>query len=353
MPGQPPPLTRDSLFAYFLGGAAPRGEWKIGMEVEKLGRNAADGRPIPYEGAGPSVRGVLEFLRERRGGDPVFEADHLIGLDAPWGTISLEPGGQVEWSSRPRSTLSALNEDLLAHLAAMREASAELGVRWLEVGVDPELPVSEMIWMPKARYKIMREHLGSQGRLAHRMMTQTASIQAAFDYEDAADWKRKFVASALLAPVATALFANSSRVDGGDSGQRSYREAIWRETDPDRCGLPSRRLRPRSFGVEPGSTGCSTVPTIFLHRARGLVPSGRTPFAALLERTGCDRDPTRGLGDPRISTIFTEVRSYTYIEVRSADLQPDAPGLLGPGVLDRHPVRRRLARRSARNWSAP
>ena len=47
------------------------------------------------------------------------------------------------------------------------------------------------------------------------------------------------MAASILAPVATAMFANSSRIDGADSGYRSYRHAIWRETDDDRCGLPS------------------------------------------------------------------------------------------------------------------
>jgi glutamate--cysteine ligase len=317
----PPPLTRESLYGYFLGGAAERDEWKLGMEVEKLGRDAGSGRPIPYDGQGASVRSVLELLRDERGGDPVFEADNLIGLDAPWGGISLEPGGQVEWSSRPQSDLAALDDELRGHLAAMRSASDRLGVRWLDVAVDPELPVSEMIWMPKARYKIMRDHLGRQGRLAHRMMTQTASIQAAFDYEDPDDWKRKFVAAALLAPVATALFANSSRVDGGDSGHRSYREAIWRETDPDRCGLPAV-VFDDAFDLERWLDWILSVPTLFLHRARGLVPSGGEPFACLLGRSGCDAVKTEDW-ETHVSTIFTEVRSYTYLEVRSADLQPD------------------------------
>lgn len=315
------PLTRESLFGYFLGGAAARADWKVGMEVEKLGRDAADGRPIPYDGAGPSVLGVLRFLLEERGGNPVYEADHLIGIDAPWGAISLEPGGQVEWSSRPLRTLSELNDELRSHLAGMEHAAAQLGIRWLDVAVDPEHPVTAMPWMPKARYKIMGDYLGRRGRLAHRMMTQTASIQCAFDYADPSDWKRKFTAAARLAPVAVALFANSSRVEGGDSGYRSYRQAIWRETDPDRCGLPPV-VFDEGFDLERWLDWMLSVPTLFLHRARGLVPAGGLPFSRLLERTGCDAVKTADW-ETHASTIFTEVRSYTYLEVRSADLQPD------------------------------
>ncbi len=319
--GTPPVVSRDSLLGYFLAGAVPRSEWKIGVEVEKLGRRAADGLPLVYAGVEPSVRAVLGFLLDERGGDPVYEADNLIGVDAPWGTLSLEPGGQLEWSSRPRAALSELAVELRSHLDSMARVAAALGVHWLDVALDPTHPVSAMPWMPKARYRLMRAHLGRRGRLAHRMMTQTASVQCAFDYSDPEDWRRKLLVSARLAPVAAALFANSSRIDGAESGWRSYRHAIWRETDPDRCGLPACVFEP-GFDLERWLDWMLSVPTLFLHRARGLVPAGGVPFARLLERTGCDAVRTADW-ETHASTIFTEVRCYTYLEIRGADLQPD------------------------------
>jgi len=94
-------LNRSVLLNYFLQAATPREQWQVGMELEKLGRDAATGLPLPYQGADASVLRTIEFIRAERGGDPIHEADKTIGIDAPWGTISLEPGGQVEWSSRP------------------------------------------------------------------------------------------------------------------------------------------------------------------------------------------------------------------------------------------------------------
>lgn len=316
----PAQLTRDRLLDYFLQAAKPRSEWRVGMEVERLARDAATDLPLPYEGEGPSVRKVLEFYLAERPGAPIWEAHYLIGIDAPWGNITLEPGGQIEWSSRPYRSLDELNTALEGHLAVSARASAELGIRWVEAAVDPDHPVSQMPWMPKARYKIMRPYLGARGRLAHRMMTQTGSIQCAYDYADADDWVRKFRAAAFLAPLAVALFANSSRVDGADSGYRSYRQVIWRETDPDRCGLPPVVFQP-DFDLGAWLDWILAVPTIFRHRGRGLVPAGGVPFATLMKLEGCD-----SLGpedwETHVSTVFTEVRSYTYLEVRSADLQP-------------------------------
>jgi len=328
MTSEIPELSREVLLEYFLHGAVERSGWKVGMELEKLGRAGGDGRAIPYDGEGPTVRKVLEFIRERRDGTSVYEADSLIGLDAPWGTISLEPGGQVEWSSRPMETLGELENRLLEHLAVMREASSALGLDWLDTAVDPTLPVDEMPWMPKARYKIMRRFLGERGRLAHRMMTQTASIQVAFDYADPADWIRKFKVAATLSPLSTALFANSSRIDGKPTGYRSYRQMIWRETDPARCGLPAVVFEPH-FDIEVWLDWVLDAPCIFRHRARGLVPAGAVPFRTLLKLSGCDTVHPEDW-ELHASTIFTDVRSYTYIEVRSADMLPDLDAFAVP-----------------------
>jgi glutamate--cysteine ligase len=322
------PLPFGRLVEYFREAFKPVERRRVGMELEKMGVHAATRRPIPYEGPQASVRGVLEFLLRRRGGDPVYEGDHLIGIEAPWGAISLEPGGQVEWSSRPAAGLDALARDLDAHLAAMRDAGDALGIAWLDSGVNPETPVVAMPWMPKARYGIMREHLGARGRLAHRMMTQTASIQCAFDFTSEEDWSRKFRAAALMAPVATALFANSSRADGEETGFRSFRQAIWRETDPERCGLPAIVFEP-GFDLERWTRWAAQVPTIFFRRGGGLVASHGEPFRVLADRGGCDA-VTIDDWELHLSTIFTEVRSYSYLEARTADLQPDPLALAVP-----------------------
>jgi glutamate--cysteine ligase len=312
-------LSRERLLDYFLAGAKPRERWKVGMEIERLGRRRGDGRPLPYDGSGPTIRGLLEWMHERRGGEPVLEDGRIIGISARWGEISLEPGGQFEWSSVPYPTLAELEASMREHLGAMREAARALDLEWLDVAVDPVHPVSEMPWMPKLRYRIMHDHL--RGRLAHRMMTQTASIQCAYDYADATDWNRKFRAAAILAPVATAMFANSSRVDGRDSGYRSYRQAIWRETDDARCGLPAIVFE-AGFTMERWIDWLLAVPLLFRRTPDGLLPPDGSSFSQLLAGPESARLEMPDW-DMHCSTIFTEVRCYTYMEVRSADVQPD------------------------------
>jgi glutamate--cysteine ligase len=162
------------------------------------------------------------------------------------------------------------------------------------------------------------------------MMTQTASIQCAFDYASDDDWTRKFRAAALVTPIAVALFANSSRVDGKDSGWASYRQAIWRETDPDRCDLPNIVFE-KGFGIDRWVEWVADVPTLFLRRENGLIASGGTPLRALLSNCGCDAVSIDDW-ELHLSSIFTEVRSYSYVEVRSADRLPDPLVLAVPAL---------------------
>ena len=316
------PLCRETLLGYFEEAYKPRDRWLVGMELEKMGRDARDGSAIPYGGANASVRCVIERYRERRGGTYVLEGHNPIGIDGgSWGTISLEPAGQVEWSSAPFANLAALESGLREHLEALDEVGTACGVRWLDTAVEPDLPLDAMPWMPKARYGIMRPYMGARGRLAHRMMTQTASIQCAFDFASDTDWTRKFRAAALLSPVAVALFANSSRIDGRETGYASYRTAIWRETDPARCGLPAVVFED-GFGIERWVSWLQDVPAMFLRRARGLAAADGVPFRELLARRGCAALEAIDW-ELHLSGVFTDVRSYRYIEVRTADLVPD------------------------------
>jgi len=117
-------------------------------------------------------------------------------------------------------------------------------------------------------------------------------------------------------------------MEGRDTGYASFRQQIWRETDPARCGLPSIVFDP-GFGPEAWLVWVLDVPTMFVRRARGYVPLDGLPFRGLLERDGCSPVKLEDW-EAHISTVFTEVRSYNYIEVRSADLQPDDLALAVP-----------------------
>ena len=210
----------------------------------------------------------------------------------------------------------------------MRELSAvgaELGIAFLGLGMQPVSTLDEIEWVPKQRYAIMRDYMPRVGTLGHRMMKQTATVQANIDYADERDAMRKLRVGMATAPLVNAIFANSCISEGRLNGQMSYRGYVWTDTDRARCGLLPFAFRDgASFGdyVE----WALDVPAL-LRAPRGEVPhgvDGRCPSAGS-SSTGIGGERAT-LDDWRLhlTTLFPEVRLKGYIELRSADSQtPD------------------------------
>lgn len=62
------------------------------------------------------------------------------------------------------------------------------------------------------------------------------ALQVNLDFESEQDMIEKMRVGLALQPIATALFANSPFRNGKDSGYLSWRQHVWQDTDPDRCG---------------------------------------------------------------------------------------------------------------------
>ena len=56
--------------------------------------------------------------------------------------------------------------DLNEFVRQVADATRELGIAWLGLGFRPFGLIDDVPWMPKSRYKIMRDYLPSRGRLA-------------------------------------------------------------------------------------------------------------------------------------------------------------------------------------------
>ena len=173
----------------------------------------------------------------RFGWKPILENGNTIALanDAQC-AITLEPGGQFELSGAPLETVHQTCDEVHEHLRQVREVCDELGLGMLGLGFDPKWRRDEIPFMPKARYRIMRDYMPKKGRLGLDMMLRTCTVQANLDYASEADMVKKFRVSLALQPVAVALFANSPFVEGRPSGFLSHRSLVWTDTDPDRCG---------------------------------------------------------------------------------------------------------------------
>jgi glutamate--cysteine ligase len=187
--------SKRQLIDWIASGEKPKDAWRIGTEHEKFLFELGTNKPLPYEDQKASVRGLLDRLT-RFGWQPVLENGKPIALLKDNCSVTLEPGGQFELSGAPLETLYQTCDETNRHLAECKTVAAELGLGLLGMGFAPEWTRADIHWMPKGRYKIMREYMPKVGNLGLDMMFRTCTVQANLDFADEAEDEAGFIADA-------------------------------------------------------------------------------------------------------------------------------------------------------------
>ncbi|MDT7541236.1 MAG: glutamate--cysteine ligase [Acidobacteriota bacterium] len=306
-----------SLFAENLRrGAKSPAEWMCGVEFELFGYDARRdfARLDPHQ-----VQRVLAGFAPSSN-DLVYEGGTLIEVNAgQMNRLTVEPGGQIEFSGAPQRKLADVEREIRRYLARLSEIADRHGFVFLACGFDPLRTLAEQQWFPKLRYEVMRPYLARRGARAWDMMTRTCAVQTNLDFGDAEDLRKKFLVGNRLAPIVTAIFANSPFEDGRPSGYKSTRAAAWLATDADRA-LISPPALDDDFTPECFVAYALGVPMLFAQRDSIYLdgPTG-TRFGDFLAH-GCDSiTPQFGDWADHLTTIFTDARLKQHIELRGAD----------------------------------
>ena len=237
---------------------------------------------------GPDGIGALLQGLKRFGWEPVIEGGNIIALenDARC-SITLEPGGQFELSGAPLETIHQTCGEVHEHLRQVREVCDELGLGMLGLGFHPKSRREDISWMPKGRYRIMRDYMPKKGTRGLDMMLRTCTVQVNLDFQSEADMVKKFRVGLALQPVATALFANSPFTEGKPNGFQSYRSHVWTDTDPDRSGMLPFVFED-GFGFERYVDYVLDVPMYFVYRDGSYIdaPASRSAISC---RASCRR----------------------------------------------------------------
>ncbi len=281
---------------------------RLGAETEFIPIETATWRRCPLEGDSPVA--LLPFVRRygaRQGWSETRTAKDTPCFTLPGGgTLTFEPGGQMEYSSPPCRSPSALLGLLRAVVLPLRAAAAGEGITLLAVGIDPTGDVEAApLLLPTKRYQRMADYLARRGPAGARMMRQTASFQVALDLDDE-PWLRWRVLNA-AAPYVVAMFANSPVYDHAETGCPSTRAQVWRALDPARTGLPWRERDPVGAYLD----FALDAPAILLPALDGE----HRRFGEWLART----EVTLHEWHDHLTTLFPEVRPRGHFELRSAD----------------------------------
>jgi len=308
------------LLAYFREAETPRADWAVGTEHEKVGVYADTGDRVPYEGP-YGIGALLEKIASATGWERIEERGRIIALSKDGASITLEPGGQIELSGAPLSESRETCSEFNTHVDLVKELSDDFGIAWLGLGIDPFHEVENIPTMPKTRYDIMRSYLPTRGGLALDMMHATATVQANLDFSSEEDMIRKLRAALVATPVISALFANSSISGGKENGYISKRLIIWRDTDPDRCGLIPF-VFDDDFGYAKYMEWALDIPLFFVIRDGAYHVGDGTTFRQFMSTGFEGLRPVQRDWDTHLTTLFPDVRLKRIIEVRGADTVP-------------------------------
>ena len=311
--------------AFALDAAETLIPGKIGAEVELIALEAGTLRPCPIEGQGVSSRQFLAHY-----GSPLGWAEEVSPKGTPRfrlpgrGTLSFEPGGQLEFSTLAAESGNQVLANLRDVIPPLISAARSEGIELLEAGIDPVNSIeSSPLQLDADRYARMARYFESIGPAGARMMRQTAAFHLNMDFGDVNMLRWRVLNAA--APYLTAIFANSRRYAGVNTGNASNRALAWRELDPARTGIlpvgPVAEDEYLDFALG--------APAMLLDTTDG----GYAPFGEHWAQLDADLEDWHD----HLSTLFPEIRPRGYLEIRCIDAVPSAwyaaPVVLLSGLL--------------------
>lgn len=303
----------------------------VGFEYEIICLRGEDLTPLPYDGKGGLGEILAEAARLAGGELRHVDGEPVTKADLPdKGLLSLEPGGQFEFSSSPKPTFQGSVKQFETYQALLAELQQRFRLHCFFGGVNPVHTVDQIGLNTRTRrYEIMDAYFPTAGTMGRRMMRQTCSVHVTFDYRDAKLGQELLQTAQYISPLAAAVFANAPFIDGRRTEYRSYRVPIWANTDPARSGLLPGFTRP-GYDFEDYLRHVVRAPMFFVQTPGGLVPAGGMTFEQFNREGFQGQQATIEDFERHNSTIFTDVRLKHTVEVRSIDCQDPA---LIPAVL--------------------
>jgi glutamate--cysteine ligase len=302
--------VRQRLFAPNRS-ATPRA---IGLELELIPvHRSTRTRALATNDPRISTTQVLSRLGKRQGwNEQSIESDPPSWTTVEGARISFEPGGQLEISTAPHPTASAVIDATQSLVSMLRDATSEAGIDLLARGVDPYSDINAVpLQLHRERYAGMTRYFDSVGPSGIRMMRQTAALQINLERGEEPESRWRLLNA--LAPIVVALFANSPEYAGARTHWVSYRAQLWRTLDHSRTGIIYDEDRHIQRYLD------------FALDAIAMRPSADGRGYRSFRQWA--RDPAVGREDWlfHLSTLFPEVRPKDFFELRSADtIEPDA-----------------------------
>ena len=315
-------MDKNNLINFFLDNTKNTDNLGVGTEHEKFIFLSKDKKRIPFKGD-VSINSLFQFLLTKGWLPGEISDENIISLSRDGANITLEPGGQVELSGKIQKNIHETCAETTAHLEELNIFIKDNNLCMMGLGFDPISSMEDIQWIPKKRYNIMKSYMPQVGSRGLDMMSRTCTVQANFDYTSESDLVKKFVVANRIQSFVIAMFCNSPFREMKHNGYSSNRVLTWSDTDSDRCGIKEIFIN-KNFSIEEYVDFALDVPNYFLEIDNNYVDTTKYSFNQILKRQTNNNlidnhDLSLDNWVNHLSTIFTEVRLKSYLEVRGAD----------------------------------
>jgi glutamate--cysteine ligase len=317
--------------------AYPNFPGAVGLEIEMLPLYVRSDQPVPRRVQLQGDMGTLAASLRRTGSAHGWTVNEqtvggqqlLMGfrLDQD-DNISFEPGGQLEFSSRPYHCLTeAMSRTLYIQSVLDRELSDSSGVSLTQIGLNPWHSVDDIgLQMQKPRYLAMNDFFSGISFYGPKMMRQTCTVQVNLDFgRDETTMAKRFLGSMLIAPISGAIFNYSAFEDGRFVGCTGLRQRVWRYLDPSRTGVPNldrlvTKLDKNSC-VDTWFDFLMAARVVYVEKQNYRVMHDPVTWQAWMANGIHGDRPDDADFETHLSLLFPEVRARGFLELRSVDCQ--------------------------------
>ncbi len=323
----------EKIKKYILSKSVPKSQRRIGIEVECFIYNKNLNR-IPVNKS--EEYSAIDLLHELNN----------INNDVN-GTYSIEPGGQIEWSSPPCANMFELDDSLNSYKSLIDSILGKRHLKSLYMGVEPFTDPDSIELIDQNKYQLMNVNMEKRGSLGKWMMRNTSSIQVNYDIIDEKDLEEVMFIADCIHPISAYLFAHSPFYLGKSVGRKNLRNHIWEHTDNTRC---------RSL-LDHGIYNTENLLNLYIRRmmkAPGIfrldhnldIKESRLTLWDELEEKWSNNTLTSNDIQAALHQIFTNVRLKNLIEIRDVDCLPFqyviAPVAFLTGIIENRSFRRKL-----------
>jgi len=263
------------------------------------------------------------------------------------GTYSLEPGGQIEWSSPPCANMFELDDALDSHKSLIDHILSKRNLISLYVGVEPFTDPDSIDLIDQKKYQLMNINMERRGSLGKWMMRNTSSIQVNYDIIDQRDLEEVMFIADCIHPISAYLFSNSPFHLGKLAGEKNLRNNIWENTDNTRCkSLFDHGIYNTDNLLDLYISRMMKAPGIFRLDDNLDIKESKLTLRDELEKKWSRKMLTSNDIQAALHQIFTNVRLKTLIEIRDVDCLPFehiiAPVAFLTGLIENRSFRGRL-----------